>query len=197
MTGRAVPPEKLEPFTFRDTGRTVAIRKVSTLLRAEVRRQVLRDPEFAEPQPPQSTVDYGDGNIQIPHTGHPVYVQLRAAWSARVAAAVGERLKPIAIRRGVVAEIDADAVARIRADMAALGVPLDDYDDAYVYVAFVCIGSEDDWTELLKAIFERSAPSEEAVQAHMATFPGDVRGPGPVGGVAGPAGGEGELQRDV
>lgn len=191
--GRSAPTEKLEPFTFPDTGRTVQIRKVSTLLRAEVRRQVLNDPAFAEPAPPQSTVDYGDGSIQIPHTGHPVYVQRRAAWQQRVAAAVGERLKPIAIRRGVVAEIDAPAVAAVRADMAALGVPLDDYDDAYVYVAFVCIGSEDDWVDLLRVIFERNAPAEAAIQAHMATFPGDVRGHGPLASEPGSATGAGAL----
>lgn len=191
MTGRALPPEQgLTPFTFTDTGRTVSIRKVSTLLRAEVRRQVLRDPAYAEPQPPQVEVDYGDGKIKSPHTGHPEYVKLRAAWNARVNEAVGERLKPIAIRRGVVADVDAEAVASVRADMAELGVPLDAYDDAYVYVAFVCVGSEDDWVDLLRAIFERSAPSEEAVQAHISTFPGDVRGQGPVAPEPGPAAGE-------
>jgi len=191
MTGRAVPPESgLTLFTFRDTGRTVHIRKVSTLLRAEVRRQVLRDPAFAEPQPPMSAVDYGDGTVQTPHTGHPEYVRLKAAWAARVNEAISERLKPLAIRRGVVAEVDADAVAAVRADMAALGVPLDDYDDPYVYVAFVCVGSEDDWVDLLKAVFERSTPSEEAVQAHMATFPGDVRGAGSVAPEPGSAAGE-------
>lgn len=191
MTGRAVPSEKLDCFTFPDTGRTVQIRKVSTLLRAEVRRQVLKDPAFAEPQPPLSTVDYGDGQIQVPHTGHPTYVQLRADWLQRVAGEVGERLRPLAIRRGVVAEVDPGAVAQVRADMAALGVDLSEYDDAYVYVAFVCIGSEDDWVDLLRAVFERSAPSEAAIQAHMATFRGDVRGEGSVAPEPGPAVGEG------
>lgn len=193
MTGRSIPPEKLDPFTFPDTGRTVQIRKVSTLLRAEVRRQVLRDPAFQEPAPPLSTVDYGDGQIQVPHVGHPTYVQLRADWQQRVASEVGERLRPLAIRRGVVAEVDPDAVARVRADMAALGVDLAEYDDAYVYVAFVCIGSEDDWVDLLRAVFERSAPSEAAIQAHMATFRGDVRGEGPVAPEPGPAAGQGGL----
>lgn len=193
MTGRAVPPEKLDSFTFADTGRVVAIRKVSTLLRAEVRRQVLRDPAFTEPQPPMTEVDYGDGKVRIPHAGHPVYVQLRADWERRVTKAVSDRLKPIAIQRGVVAEVDHAAVDQVRVDMAALGLPLDEYDDAYVYVAFVCIGSEDDWTDLLRAIFERSAPSEEAVQAHMATFPGDVRGERPVAPEPGSADREGEL----
>ena len=54
---------KTELWTSADTGRSVRIRKVSTLLRAEVRRQVIGAPGFEEPQPPTSTVDYGDGTL--------------------------------------------------------------------------------------------------------------------------------------
>lgn len=172
--GRHAPPEKLYPFTFADTGRDVQIRKISTLLRAEVRRQVTALPEFAKPQPPQSTVDYGDGTVTIPNPAHPVYQQLLAAWASRVNEEVGARLKQIAIRRGVVADIDADAVKRARAEAREDGLDLGAYDDHYVYVAFVCVGSEDDWTDLLKAIFERSSPQEAAIQAHIASFPPDV-----------------------
>lgn len=178
--GRTPPIEKRYDFTFEDTGRTVQIRKVSTLLRAEIRRQVVALPAFAEPQPPQSTVDYGDGQIQIPNPAHPVYQQLRLEWNRRVQDEVSARLKTIAIRRGVVADIDADAVATARANAAEDGIDLSAYDDQYVYVAFVCIGSESDWVDLLKAIFERAAPQEAAVQAHIASFPADVPGQGSV-----------------
>lgn len=173
--GRA-PDEKLYPFTFPDTGRSVQIRKVSTLLRAELRRQVVARPPFAEPQPPMSTVDYGDGQVQIPNPAHPVYQQLRAEWARKVNEEVSAQLKQIAIRRGVVADVDTAAVARVREDAAADGIDLAAYDDHYVYVAFVCVGSEDDWVDLLKAVFERSAPQEAAIEAHIASFPPDVPG---------------------
>jgi hypothetical protein len=174
--GRAAPPEKLTDFTFVDTGRTVQIRKVSTLLRAEVRRQVVASPGYAEPQPPTSTVDYGDGQVTIPNPAHPIYQQLHADWTRRVNEETGARLKRIAIRRGVVCAVDQAAVEAARADAAADGTDLAEYDDHYVYVAFVCVGSEDDWTDLLKAIFERSAPQEAAIQAHIATFQPAVSG---------------------
>lgn len=170
--GRTVPPERLDDFTFPDTGRTVQIRKVSTLLRAEVRRQIVALPAYAEPKPPQSKVDYGEGEVLIPNPAHPQYQLLMADWRARVAEAVGEKLKQLAITRGVVCAIDQAALAEVR----GLGIDLSGFDDHYAYVAFVCIGSEDDWAELLKAVFQRSAPQEAAVEAHIATFPADVPG---------------------
>lgn len=174
--GRTPPPEVLYDHTFQDTGRVVQIRKVSSLLRAETRRQVAASPGFDEPQPPTSKVDYGEGAVTIPNPSHPVYQELRREWANRVAEETGARLKKIAIRRGVVCEVDHLAVANVRAVMADAGVDLSAFDDHYVYVAFVCVGSDDDWTDLLKAIFERSAPQEAAIQAHIASFQPDVPG---------------------
>lgn len=174
--GRTPPPEILYDHTFQDTGRTVQIRKVSSLLRQETRRQVAQSPGFEEPQPPQSKVDYGEGEVLISNHQHPVYQDLKRDWNARVNEETGARLKRLAIRRGVVCEVDAAAVAAVRADMAALGVDLSAFDDHYVYVAFVCVGGDNDWTELLKAIFERAAPQEAAIQAHIASFPADLPG---------------------
>ena len=178
--GRTPPPEVLYDHTFQDTGRSVQIRKVSSLLRQETRRQVAQSAGFEEPQPPTSTVDYGDGNVTIPNQSHPVYQDLKRAWTARVNEETGERLRRLAIRRGVVCDVDEGAVAGVRADLAAEGVDLASFDDHYVYVAFVCVGSDDDWTDLLRAIFERSAPQEAAIQAHIAGFQPDLPGPSAV-----------------
>lgn len=184
--GRIAPQEKLEPFTFQDTGRTVQIRKISTLIRAEVRRQVVVT--MPEPEPPIIEVDYGDGKIKTPNPAHPTYQQLMREWEAKVSREVSERLKKIALQRGVVVhDVDAAAVETARADLADVGIDTSAYDDRYVYLAFVCIGSEDDWRDVLKAIYERSSPQEAAIQAHIATFPGDVRGQGSVEPSARPA----------
>lgn len=172
--GRTVPPQKVETWTSTDTGYVLPIRKVSTLLRAEVRRQVLKLPEFREPDPPYTKVDYGDGEIRTPHRGHPVYQQLILDWQGQVAEEVGKRLKRVALERGVIlqdADVDAAAVAEVRGQLAAEGIDTSEYDDRYVFLAFVCIGSEEDWKDLLRAIFERSAPQEAAIQSHIATFP--------------------------
>lgn len=120
-------------------------------------------------------IDYGDQKMRHPNRGHPVYQQLLAEWHADLSRESGERLVALVIRRGVVCEVDAAAVKRLRADMAAIGVDLSEYDDHYVYVAFVCVGPSADYQELLKAVFERSIPSEEAVQAHLDSFRSDDR----------------------
>ncbi len=184
---RAVPPERLYDFTFEGTGRTVQIRKLSALIRDEVRRQIKRRPEFAEPQPPMVEVDYGEGKIRQSHRAHPVYQELLKEWNARVTQEAGDRLVDLVIARAVVCDVDAGAVAEMRAAMAAIGLPLDDYDDHYVYVAFVCVGPYADYNELLKAVFERSTPSQEAVQAHIDSFRGAVRTEEPVAPEPGPA----------
>jgi hypothetical protein len=193
VKGREAPPERLEEFTFQGTGRTVQIRKLSALIRDEVRRQVKKAPGFEEPHPPIFLVDYGDDNkIKQANRAHPIYQELLSEWTARINQEAGDRLADLVIKRGVVCEIDHAAVQDIRAAMAAADTPLDDYDDHYVYVAFVCIGPQADYTELLAAVFNRTIPSREAVQAHIDSFPGAVRGqidlapePGPADGSPG------------
>lgn len=174
--GRTPPAETLYDFTFQDTGRSVQIRKVSSLLRAETRRQVAVAPGFDEPTPPMAKVDYGEGETLIANHQHPTYQALLRDWNTRVNEETGARLKRLAIRRGVLCEIDNDAVKQVRADALLDGIDLAAYDDHYVYVAFVCVGSDDDWTDLLKAIFERAAPQEVAIQAHIASFQPDLPG---------------------
>ncbi len=185
--GRAVPPELLYDHTFQDTGRTIQIRKLSALARDEVRRQVKKSPGFEEPQPPMVEVDYGDGKIRQPHRGHPVYQQLLADWNTRVNQEAGERIAAFAIRHAAVCTIDAAAVTAMRAFMASIATPLGDYDDLYVYIAFVCVGSQQDYTEFLAAVFNRSIPSQEAVQAHIDSFRSAVRVEEPVASEPGPA----------
>jgi hypothetical protein len=173
LKGREAPPELLHPFTFQGTGRTVQIRKLSGLIRDEARRQARRNPADPEPQPPIFEVDYGEGTVKQPNPGHPLYVELHAAWERRVADAASERLINIAIRRGVVCEIDQEAVKQVKADMAAASMPLDEYDDHYIFVAYVCCGPYADWNELLKALFDRAGPTEAVIAAHEESFRGN------------------------
>lgn len=160
--------EKLFPFTFAGSGRTVHIRKLSALIRDEARRQARF--EIDEPKPPFTTVDYGNGKIEQANLGHPIYVQLKQQWEKDVTERTAEKLQQIAIRRGVVCEIDRKAVAQAREDLISAGISTAEYDDHYVYVAFVCIGPYEDWQDLLNAVFNRAGPSEEAVQTHVESF---------------------------
>lgn len=172
--GRIAPPEKLYEHTFVDTGRTVYVRKLSTFWRDQVRKQVQREPDYKRPDPPIFEHDYGQGTVTAPNYGHPLYQQLMADWQRRVNEAVGERVTPFVINSGVVCEVDDEVVMAARVRAAEQEIDLSDYSDHYVYVAFCCIGSYEDWQDLLRAVFERTSPSEAAIQSYKETFPGDV-----------------------
>lgn len=186
----ATAPERLYEHVFQDTGRVVSVRKLSTFWRDTVRKQVMREPGYERPEPPIFEHDYGMGKVQAPNYGHPLYQQLLAEWTRRVNEAVGERITPFVIQSGVECEVDEEAVIAARIRAADQGIDLSDYDDHYVYVAFVCIGSYEDWQDLLRAVFERAAPAEAVVQAYKETFPGDVQRGRPVGAESGPAAGD-------
>lgn len=173
--GRTPPPEPLISYTVPGTGRTIRIRKLSTFVRNAIRRQAIeRDPE---PEPPMVEIDYGDGKLREPNRGDPLYRRRLAEWNDRIAAALQQGLTDLFVLRGIVVdgeEIDAAAVAQMRQDMAAIGVPIDGMSDRDVYIQLICIGTQEDWTEIQKLIWERSTPSEAAVQAQIATFPPNV-----------------------
>lgn len=187
--GRAAPDEKLEPFTFEGTGHTVLVRKLPTFWRDTLRKQVRTLPGFEEPQPPIVEVDYGEGKIRREHRGHPVYQELLKEWRERVEREVGERVTPFVIRRGVVCEVDQEAVAERRKWASEDGLDLTGLDDHYIYVAFCCIGPFSDWMDLLKAVFEKSSPQEAAIQEYKTAFQGDLRREGSVEPQPGPAAG--------
>jgi len=168
--GRAAPPEKLWPHQFQDSGRSAHVRKLPSFWRDTIRRQVVREEAFKKPEPPWAEVDYGEGKVRMRNLAHPVYQQLMADWVQRVNAEVGERVMPFVIRNGVVCEVDDELVRQARITAAESGVDLSDYDDHAVYVAFVLIGSYEDWTDLLRAVFERSSPQEAAIEAYKESF---------------------------
>jgi len=195
MRGRTPPPELLLEHIVPSTGRTIHIRKLSVFTRGAIRSGVIR--ANPEPEPPLVTIDYGDGQLREPNRGDPTYQRRLAEWRTRTNEQIAERLTELFLRRGIVVhddEIDRAAVAQARADLAAVGADIQDLDDAQVYVRFVCIGPDEDWTDIQKLIWERSTPTEAAVQAQIATFRPDLPGQAAVSPEPGPAGGGGELQ---
>lgn len=196
MTGRE--PVPLLAYTVPSTGRTIFIRKLSVFTNNAIRAAVIR--ELPEPQPPIITIDYGDGTLTEPNRGDPTYQRRLKEWNAEVAKRAAERLTDLFVRRGIVVppdQVDADDVAQARADLAAVGAPVDDLDDLQVYIRFVCIGTAEDWQDIQRLIWERTQPTEAAIQAQIATFRPDVAGAPAVspepGSAAGPPGDEREL----
>lgn len=172
--GRQVPA--LEEFTFKDTGITVQLRKVSPLLRDDLDAMLRRT--NPPPSPPLNTVPAGFGDApqkQEPNEADPDYAQALLKWQLEHFNRVGEALFALAVKRYVEVEVDHEAVAQLRADCAAIGIDLDP-DDKLVYVSRICIGTNEDRVDLSNALFKRSSTFREAVDSHKATFRGDVPG---------------------
>lgn len=155
--GRSVAP--LPTFTFQDTGITVQIRKVSPSIGTEIRKA------FPPPKPPVHRVEIGGQIVEEANEADPDYDRAYQEWGLMVEAKAAR----LYIKRGVECEVDAQAVASVRADMAAEGIELEG-DDKYIYIRYICVGTEDDYQELLMAITRRSQPTEVAVAEAVEQF---------------------------
>lgn len=157
--GRIV--QALPTFTFKDTGITVSIRKVSPLLGMEIRKA------FPPPKPPVVHTELGDEE----NPADPDYERAMEEYGMLIE----DKASRLYIKRGVECEVDTAAVASLRADMADMGITLDP-DDKYVYIKYICVGSDQDYQELIEAITRRSQPTEAAVQETIDMFQPAVSG---------------------
>jgi hypothetical protein len=172
MTDGRTPPE-LPTFTFKDTGVTVHLRKLSPFMADQIGKALRK--EKPAPTPPLNTVDYGDGKTtKEPNPADPAYQQALADYEAWIAGEAGQRLIQIVLDYAVeVGEIDTAHVASVRAIMAAIGAPVED-DDRTVYLKYIAVGSQDDLDDLLTAATRRSQPTEAAIVDNVTAFPGNV-----------------------
>lgn len=168
MTGRTPPP--LEELML-SSGITVKIRKVSPMTLQAVKRQ------YPRPAPPLVENDYGDGKVRRePNPADPAYAQALEDHLQMV----GLKVIDVLMDLGVDVAPDAEAVAAFRARMQRHGIEVQG-DDHQIYVQHIAIQTEDDLERVREAITRKAMPTEEAVQEHLATFPGDVQGARPDG----------------
>ena len=165
----------LTDYTFRDTGITVKIRKISPMLAADVAAAM------PEPLPPEQEVDYGEpvGKVKERNYSDPAYISAKAEHQKKVFMA----LQRVMIIRSIKVEGEEwkEDVAEYREFIEKhTGAPLAETEDLVVYVMRICIGSEDDLIELLGAITGRSQPTPEAVEAAKASFRGEIQGERPL-----------------
>lgn len=157
---------QLTDFTFRDTGITVKIRKVSPMLLPDIEASI------PKPAPPEQEVDYGEpvGKVREKNLSDPAYTAALAERTVKVYQAWRRAL----IRRGVVLEGDQwqEAVKEYRQFIQAeIGSPLPEQDDHMVYVLSICIGTIEDQDDLINAITRRSQPTPEAIAEAKDSFP--------------------------
>lgn len=158
-------PSKLIEITLPDSGKTLRVRRVPVFLLREVQKSVKR------PVPPLVTVNYETGPRQEPNRADPDYLAAVEDYGM----ALGEKMIQLVIKRGVECEVDAEAVAQLRADMGELGVELAG-NDKQVYVTYICCETPADLSALQAAVLRQSQPTEEATSEALDRFPGPVSG---------------------
>lgn len=170
--------ETIYDFTFPDSGRTIRYRKVPFMLVSALSRQYEKDHPL--PAPPYQLIDYGkdeqgaDVKVKEPNYGHPAYIERVKRYEAERNRFVNEAARHLYAELLIEGEIDADAVARVRAVMQALGVDLGAESAAFVYLWYVCVSTIQDQNDFLAALERRSQPTEAAIQDAKATFRGPV-----------------------
>lgn len=184
-----VPPA-LPTHTFKDSGITVRLHKLSPITNQQILAQCQRELADRKPQPPLVEVDYGQGKVIEPHTGHPLYQEKLAAWNTEVNKLANDRLFKLAALDAIEVTIGDAELAQIarkkRMLKVAAGIVWEDDPELtpeenaqLFYVTHICCASPDDLREFYEAVALRSQPTEAAVEQHKATFPGDL--PGAVG----------------
>ena len=158
---------ELIPYTFKDTGRTVMIRKISPYLINELRKV------YPPPEPPMQEVDYDGEKIVEPNPAHPDYPKMMADYNTMIE----QKMRRLIIKRGVVVnftpEIEQE-IEELREFWASEteGHQIEETDDAVFYVTYLCFGSDTDTEELIDAIMRRSQPTREDVELTKAAFRG-------------------------
>lgn len=154
-------------FTFKDSGRTVQIRKVSFLLLPELRKAY--EKQNPPPAPPMQEVKYGDRTEQEANYADPDYARRLEKYNDTARQVVEEQARHLYAQRGVQCEVDAAAVTELREQLHDSGTELDP-DDKFVYLWYLCVGSPEDYDEFTDALLRRNQPTAEAVQENLNSF---------------------------
>lgn len=185
--GRRVPPRPR--YVFKDTGIEIELHKMSPLtvqrLGEAVRREAKALPEGHEhkyPEPPIEEIEIAGELRREANDQHPAHIEALERWSKWGNNQMNERLLRIAAVDTIV-PLDSDEeiasqAARVRRRFAAEGVELPIFDqytpeenDRIVWLQHVAIGSMEDLVEFYQALTQRTAVTEEAIAANVATFP--------------------------
>lgn len=165
--GRAVPD--LATFTFAN-GAVATLRPVSQFTQAHIEIQMRK--LHPAPAPPLNMVNpMGAGERLEPNYDDPVYEQALQQHQALISSKVFEAT----IELGMELEIDHVALERVANVMERIGTPLDEISDKVAYIKHCCMFDiEHEGPLLADAMRALIGPRQEDVDAHLATFPGDV-----------------------
>ena len=158
---------ELTPFTFRDTGITVMVKKISPMIMTDVNNAM------PPPEAPVQEVDYGEprGKVKEKNLSDPEYLKILAEHNQKVFKAI----QRVMILRGVVVNGTnwKKEVQEYREFMLeTTGKPIDEPNDLIVYIMRLCVGTEQDLEDFVEAVTRRAQPTDMEVEKAKESFRG-------------------------
>ena len=155
---------ELIPHTFADSGRTVMVRKVSSLLILELQKA------FPEPKPPTQEVEIAGVKRLEANPAHPDYQKALQAYQLDLEM----KIRKLLIKRGVVCDVPKDEVDDLRTFWREEFNQELDPSDLLVYVSYLACTTDGDLQDLVEKITRRSQPTEAEIQANIKSFRSEV-----------------------
>lgn len=155
-----------------DSGVEVRLKFVGPLLMNDIRKAAEKwaRKQMDKPTAPMITVHYEQGDRQEANEADRDYQAALSEFNLLH----GMRVVELLTKYGAEADVDAAAIAALRADADADGLELP-ADDRELYLTRIAIQTERDAEALQEAILGTSQPTEKAVAEKRAAFPSDVQ----------------------
>ena len=167
--------------TFEGTGRTVELERISFLVFQEMRSNYAA--QNPEPQSPQKEIKVeGDESDFVDDVTNPAYVKAHAEWVIRDNHIQVLNMRQLYAKRGLRSEVDVQAVGNLKEDLPSLPVSIineyekyglvfdQKYLDQYLYLWYVCVGTTEDYTNLITVMTTRTQPTQSLVSASASSF---------------------------
>lgn len=163
-------PEPLPTYAFKN-GVVAHVHRVGQMTIAHIAASV--EQKIDKPTVPTFIEDIGNGPQAHPNPASPEYQAALTTRQQQVNLAVMDALIDLAVD----IEIDGSEVARVKASMDRIGMPLHEVSDKVLFIKHCCITDGSELGTLANLI---RGNLEVAVEAQTATFSGDVPGPAAV-----------------
>lgn len=169
--GRGVPPALTHTFP---NGAVATVRQVSQFTIASLEIGLAK--KHPRPAPPMAPGV--DGALE-PNPADPDHAAAVQRWEGEQQLRMTDALLQLCVE----VDVDAAALADVRATFDVIGVALEEISDKVAYIKHCCVRDIAADLAPLAALIRGNIPTEADVQAHVETFPGDVGGAGSAHGV--------------
>lgn len=154
---------QLFTHTFKGSGRTVSLERVSPLLVAKLKKSM------RPPAPPTEDVPRPDGTVEkVSNPAHPDYAATLESWQLERETALREFYIRHSLRHRFTEE-DKIEIEHMRADAALSGIDLSSETDEFVFVSYICVRTPTDYQEFIAAVQGISEVDDPKLKAGSTT----------------------------